>query len=84
MGHFHIQQKRNKKNHKIMQGHSNKNSIQNAKHNTKHSETTSTDKQIHQKWHLPNEMLTLPTKISMANRQNIPHQIQRTYTSNQK
>jgi hypothetical protein len=46
MGHVHVQQKRNKKNYNIIQGHPNKNSIQKAKHNTKHSETTPTKRQI--------------------------------------
>jgi hypothetical protein len=55
MGHFHIQRKRNKKNYKIIQGHANKNSIQNTKHNAKHSETTSTNRQLQQKWLLPND-----------------------------
>jgi hypothetical protein len=45
MGHVHIQWKRNKKNHKIIQGHPNKNIIQNVKHNTKYSEPTSTKRQ---------------------------------------
>jgi hypothetical protein len=44
MGHFHIQWKRNKKNHKIIQGHTNKNRIQIAEHNRKQSETISTNK----------------------------------------
>jgi hypothetical protein len=82
MGHVHIQQKRNKKNNKIIQGHQNKNIIQNAKHNTKHSETTPTKRQIQGKRHLPNEILKLTIIIGRTDRQSIPHQIQRAYTNN--
>jgi hypothetical protein len=41
---LHYLWKQNKKNHKIVEGHYNKNSIQDAEHNTKLSETTSTNK----------------------------------------
>jgi HD-like signal output (HDOD) protein len=49
-----------------MQGHPNKNGIQNTKHNTKHSETTPMNKQLQRKWHLPNEMLRLTAHIHMT------------------
>jgi hypothetical protein len=75
MGHFHIQWKRNKKNQKTIQGPANKNSIQNSGHNTKYSETASTNRQIQQNWRLPTNMLRLPTKTQRTNRQTIPHQI---------
>jgi hypothetical protein len=35
------------------------------------SETTSTNRQVQQKWHLPNEILRLPTETHRTNRQNI-------------
>jgi hypothetical protein len=41
--------------------------FQNAEHSTKLTETTSTDSQIQLKWHLPNEMLRLRTKIHTTN-----------------
>jgi hypothetical protein len=40
MGHVRVQRRRNKKNHKIIQGHQNKNSMDNVKHNKNHRETT--------------------------------------------
>jgi hypothetical protein len=69
MGHIHIYQKRNKKNHKIIQGHPNKNTIQNAKHNTKHSETTPVKRETHRKWYLPYEMLRLSTQTFRTDRE---------------
>jgi hypothetical protein len=39
----------------------------------KGSKTSSTNRKIQQKWHLPNEMPGLPTEIHRTSRQNIPH-----------
>jgi hypothetical protein len=60
MDHFHVQRKINKKNHNTIQGHT-KNSIHGAEDNTKHGETTFTNRQIQQEWRLPNEKL-IPIK----------------------
>jgi hypothetical protein len=46
MGYFYIQQKRDKENHKTIQGYSNKNSISNSEHHTKHNKMTSVKRQI--------------------------------------
>jgi hypothetical protein len=80
MDHFHVQWKRNKENKdmQIKMASKTRDIIQ------KLGETTPTNRQIQQKWHLQNEMLRLPTKIHRTNRQSIPHQIQRTNTSNYK
>jgi hypothetical protein len=82
MGHFHIQRKRNRKNHKTIQGHANENSIQNEEHNRKHAKTTSAKGQIKQAWYIPNVIRRLSTKMYRTSKQNIPHWIQRKYTSN--
>lgn len=79
MGQFPIQLKRNKKSHRIIQGHVNKNNIQNAERNAKHNETTSMSRKMQQMWPLANEIFRLPTKMK---RTNIPHLLQRTFTSN--
>jgi hypothetical protein len=60
-GHFCIQRKRNKKDHKTGQGYGNKSNIPDPEHNTKYIKISLTNRQ--------------PTKICRANRHNIPHQI---------
>jgi hypothetical protein len=55
--------KETRKIRKLIQRHANKNNIQNAEHYTKYSETTSTNRQIQQKWHLRNEMLRQNNRI---------------------
>jgi hypothetical protein len=44
MGHFHIRWGKEKKNHKTIQGHANKNCIYNAEHNTTYYKTISKNK----------------------------------------
>jgi hypothetical protein len=48
----------------------------------KDSKITSTNRQIREKYYLPNEMHGLPTEIRRANRENILYQIYRTCTDN--
>jgi hypothetical protein len=52
MGHFQIGWKRNKQNHKTIQGQVNKNDIKKAENNTKHNKITPTTRQVQQKWHI--------------------------------
>jgi hypothetical protein len=54
--------------------------MQNAIQNIEKTSLTKT--QIQQKLHQPKEMPRLPIKMHRANRQNTPHKLQRTYTSN--
>jgi hypothetical protein len=53
-----------------------------TQHYTKTDKTTHTMREIRQQRHLPTKMPRLPTKIHWPNRQNIPHQVQRTHVSN--
>jgi hypothetical protein len=39
---------------------------QNTQHNTKHNKASSTSRHVQQKWHIPNDMLRLPTKICIV------------------
>jgi hypothetical protein len=45
------------------------------KHNTKPNKIPAADRQVQKKWHIPNEMHGLATKIYRPNRPNIPDQI---------
>lgn len=72
MGHLYIQEK-NKKNYKTVERYTNKTSIQNSEHSTKHSRTSPMNRQIQQKWHLPNRIPIMCTKRCKANKQNIPY-----------
>jgi hypothetical protein len=58
---------------KLSQGYANKNSIQNAGYDTKHSKTSPMSRQIQQQCRPANEMPELLTKIHRNRGQNITH-----------